>query len=281
MERELPLKNEKKLGLLRNFLNNWNQRTWQDAARMNVGKIEIRKLLVNTILRKFLKPDWKKIVICMVLFAWYTFRSFTCWINFTYGCKIGFPFSSTLPLHDLAFTSNFIRWLTTEPHVVIANLIFWYVAASMIVIICKYLIETTKREAVFLKKFSRPTRRKIIISSLGWMTVITVFVHYLAGAYGGTTYFPALLSKIYYFFDSIIPYVIFPFFLVTYFLYVITIGLGTLFIGITQIPVEITSGFSPEYLTTFGAVFTLSLLVIEWYLLSCLLSWGYKKIKSR
>lgn len=237
--------------------------------------------LVNTILRKLLEPDWKKIIICMVLFAWYTFRSFTCWINFTYGCSIGFPFSSTMPLHDWSFTCNFTRWLTTEPHIVTANLIFWYVAATIVVIICKNLIETIKKEAAFLKKFLKPTRGKIIISFLGWVTVMTVFLHYLAGTYGGTTYFPALLSKIYYFFDSIIPYVLFPFFLMTYyFLYVITIGLGTLFISITQIPVVIVSGFRPEYLTTFGAVFTLSLLVLEWYLLSCSLAWGYKKIKK-
>lgn len=227
---------------------------------------------------KFLKPDWRKIFVCVVLFTWYSYVSFSCWINHTSGCSFGFPLSVTTPSYTWKFSFQHLSFiLTSSPHVVLINLVFWYIISSSIFWVYRN-VKITEKEKIWFSQFTRITKGKIIFSILGWVTVGSVFLHYLSGIYGGTMNFPSLLrimSNSY----ELINMILFPFTLITfYFLYNLTIGFGTLFIFITRLPLNLGGIHHPSGLTTLGAIYVISALVIEWYFLSCSLVWIYNNL---
>ncbi|MFH2021637.1 MAG: hypothetical protein ABIJ34_09605 [archaeon] len=129
------------------------------------------------------------------------------------------------------------------------------------------------------RDFFAATNGKIIISTIGWMSVVFLYMHYLSGVYGGTSNFPPVLSIL---FDAseFLGIILLPFtFMTFYLLYPGTVLLLTLAGRFTGIPMDFTRGFGfhPSSLSAVGAAIVVPILLFEWYYFACLIITAFKK----
>lgn len=139
----------------------------------------------------------------------------------------------------------------------------------------------TEKDKLVIKKFLEITKGKMIIFLLGLISVGLVLLHFLSGLYGGIMNFPPLLHSIFMWFE-LIAILILPVNIITiWILFPVTVFSISLFVAFSGLPFRISEGFDPAYLTLGGGITVILLLIIEWYLLSCLIVWGYNKYRGK
>jgi hypothetical protein len=133
-----------------------------------------------------------------------------------------------------------------------------------------------------IKQGLKPTKARLILSILGWVTVGTTFMHYVSGVYGGIMNFPPSLQSLYSV-SSLVEVILFPFTAVNYLVFFnVTTLLIHSFLFFIKVPISITNGGpNPESLTGIGAVVIFTMLIVEWYLFSCYLVGLYNRIRNR
>jgi hypothetical protein len=234
-------------------------------------------------IKQFLKPDWRKIVLSFIIFS--LLPVFSYQLRIVCEAKIGGycpPYiventsllASATKLFDPLFSLDIMTIIFLPLGLVIS-----YIISSYTLLKVRSLTSENKEE---INKSLKPTKGKFIISILGWITVGFVFLNFLSGLYGGTSNFPPILNSIFNFYSSII-FILFPFTILTmWILFYATGGIVASFFYLTKLPLDIIGDFShPGHLTIFGGVFVILALILEWYLLSCLIVWIYDKVKKK
>ncbi len=230
-------------------------------------------------LKEFLNPNKEKLLLSIIIFIF--LPVFPVLINVVCDSMPGFneggcpsnytEYFSFLTLLIKGFNNINISIIP------ILGFVFAYIVASAVIFYIEQISFETKQQ---IKENLKMTKTKLLFSALGWLSIGIFFTGYLSGIYGGTSNFPALLSSVHYFFDSL-ALVILPFTAVTYYLFynssVIFLGLLSYFSNIEHI----FGGLEPHTLTFLGALIIFPLLIIEWYLFSCLSVYYYNKIKHK
>jgi len=155
-----------------------------------------------------------------------------------------------------------------------------YFLSSLFIYYWHKISPKTKRG---IKENLKVSKGKLIISILGWITVFLAFLIYLSGVYEGIMNFPPFLVSLYDVF-TIVGTILAPFTVITlYFLFNVTILFAILFGAFIGLPNVLSGGsiFYPGYLTVYGAIIVFPLLIIEWYILSCVIIYYFKKIKRK
>ena len=184
---------------------------------------------------------------------------------------MGFPFSTMIQgTIYWTFAEDFVQWVINTPHFFLINLIFWYFISCLI----RWIYRNAKineNDKIQLGNFVKLTRSKLIISFFGWITLILLLV-------------PRYPPNI---FIDILHLILLPIIFITVYMIQITAILIILFMFVIRLPVQIfVSGIFfvlpiTAYITTPGLFFIIPLVSIEWYLLSCLIVFIYRKYKNK
>lgn len=230
-------------------------------------------------IKQFLKPDWRKLLLFFIIFSLLPIFAYQVGIFCTGGYCPPYIIEYTSLLAATAM--SFIPFLSLDLSTIILlpiGMVISYLLSSWLMLKIRTL---TPENRVEFKEFFKITKGKVIISVLGWITVGSVFLHFLSGIYGGTSNFPPMLSSIFGFFE-IVNYVLLPFTIVTFFiLFNATLGVAWLFLFLTRLRLEIATSIHPAGLTAGGGVFVILALILEWYIISCLIIFLYNKFKAK
>ena len=225
-------------------------------------------------MKRFLKPTRSRIFLAVLIFLFLpVFRIEHAIICKQGPCPPNIGYISLIALAGRGFAQVNISLLTALGAAVS------YLAASMLTTFWK---SGTASHFAAIRKGLKVSRPKIILASLGWVAVFSIFLKFVAGIYGGTVSAPSILHPFYTFFDAI-DILLAPFTIVTSSLFYLNViilsSLGTF----SSIPtLFVTRGIlSPYSLTPVGAFIVLPLLVVEWYSISALISSAYGKARRK
>jgi hypothetical protein len=152
-----------------------------------------------------------------------------------------------------------------------------YILSVITIYLWEKIPASVKRHGQENLRFSRG---KLIISSIGWITTGSIFLHYLSGVYLGTSRLPLLIKGVF-FINEVLEIIFFPFALLTYLLFKAN-GLALVTLStITQTPLNIGGVSHPSGLTGFGAFIIIGLIIGEWYILSSLMIYLWDKIRRK
>jgi len=220
--------------------------------------------------QSFFKPTYKKVLLAILIFSFLPFITIR-------------PPVFDAPPHIIpislitAIIEKFQYFeLTVIP---ILGLILSYYLSSTIIHKLNNLSPNFKNEIKQMLKFSKI---KIIIASIGWITISIIFVHNLSILYGGYSNVPEGLRSLYSFVDNKLFWTLLPFSIITLALLKINIILNMVFVFLTSLPVAFTdSGISINDLNTFGFYSVSFLIILEWYIISSFSVHIYYKIKNK
>lgn len=227
--------------------------------------------------KEFFQPTAKKIVLALMVFSLLPIISHlsmcVCGMGEPCSCpeeeKISFLAAILIGFKDIQFSST-----------IILGLIGAYAISCMMAYCWEKISLETKQKFLENLKISKG---RLIISILGWITVGAVFLHYLSGVYGGISNFPQMLMSIYNFCE-LLGTILFPFTFVTFKIFLkATLMFFALLGEFIKIPIMLAGGYglTAEYLTIPGAIIMFPLLIIDWYLFSCLIVYVFNKIRKK
>lgn len=218
------------------------------------------------------RPDRRKIIFSFVIFSILPFFLKQAIIL----CKPGAPCP---PMHEyVSLISLFFTGFSGLSFSIITIL-----GAGISYFISSVAMHYAKPlDLVKIKDYLRPTKGKLIIASLGWLTVCAMFNYFLMGIYRGVPNFPPALKQIYTFTEAM-NYVLLPFALVSiYIMFNLLIVFSYALFYVTKIPADVfMHGTHPSDLTWAGAAIFFPAMALMWYLLSCFIMNSYKKMKKK
>jgi hypothetical protein len=157
-----------------------------------------------------------------------------------------------------------------------------YALASAILLVLRSL--TPKHKAT-IYEILRVTKGKLILFVLGGTGVGSVIFSYLSGQYGGIYNMPPSLLSAFRVYDDL-DLLLFPFAaLAQLALFPIGSRAITWFFAAQRLPLELLyqegafRSHQPYQLTTMGVCIIVPLMLLEWFLISCLLVWTYGKVR--
>lgn len=234
--------------------------------------------------KEFLKPSEGKIILAALIFA--ILPVFAYQVQILCDMKMG----GYCPPYEIHFISLlgfvfagtvFMKYLDALTILLIPlGIVISYLISSYKI---RKISSITPEDRASFREFLRITRGRIVIFILGLIPILYVALGFMAGMYGGTYQSPPLLSSIFSLLGNL-AIIIFP--VSMFIIWALVPGNIILIHSIVAF-----SGFS-DYIsgnisTQFGfispgvAVLVVLLLLIEWYLISCLIVRGYNKWKGR
>jgi hypothetical protein len=165
----------------------------------------------------------------------------------------------------------------------LVGLVGSYAVASGILLLLKSL--TPKHKAT-IHEILRVTKGKLILFALGGTQVGYIIFSYLNGQYGSLYNMPSNLLFAFRIYDSI-GLLLLPFTALAHLiLFPISSRALTWFFALQGLPLELLyqegafRSHQPYQLTTIGVCIIVPLMLLEWFLISCLLVWTFSKARK-
>jgi hypothetical protein len=219
-----------------------------------------------------LKPNLWKTALTLILFSYYTFVTFACFLSAeTFGpsakgiygpsgCTIGFPIQTFLPKFSSDFLPQLFSFITNFPHIFLANLVIFYFV-SVLVIEGSIRLRPSERTKSQWREFLQPSNLKIAFT-------VTATVLGLISFLGQAGKLPSVAQNIFVIFLPLSLFSQLLFFAgagISYLISLILLVFGNPFIG----------GAYPAYITPIGWIYFTIVLLVGWYLIASVIEQLY------
>lgn len=214
-------------------------------------------------MNQIFKPSYKKVLFTVIVFLFLPVFRYN--IPTMCECKPGEHCNCKNilylpPLATIFLGINYLQfsWVT------IVGFFIAYVISCLLLRLLSYF------QLLKFTEFFKPTKFKIIIASVGWISVLSIFFHFLSGLYGGTSNFPPFLTNIYGIVDFV-SIILFPFTIIThYVLFYFDFTVILILFEYIKIPTSGIGGLHPSYMSPLAASIVIPMIILEWYAISCI-----------
>jgi hypothetical protein len=220
-------------------------------------------------LKQFLKPDWRKVVVFAILF--FFIPLFRCKSFILCEEKIGGycpPF--------IEVDVSIIKALTSSCEISNVSLQVWTIIPAYLIACFIVFLYEKKKESIF--NFLKPAKWKIIVFLICLLTLLSFLPNFYS-----LIEWESMGLRFVRDIGENITIILFPIVVITtYFLTPITTFISKILVFLTGLEF-----FNVDYypqaaqLSGSGVPFVFILLIIEWYILSCLIVWIYDKVKKK
>ncbi len=236
-------------------------------------------------LKQILKFDSRKFIVALLIFS--LLPIFAYKVRIMCQCV-----HCHCPSYIIEYASLIAIILSKEPLTLLSALHYLTVILLPTGILISYFIaclifqkieKLTPEDKERLQKFLRITKGKVAITVLGWLTVFHFAMHFILGIYGGLANLPPNLKNLFNL-SEILATVLLPFTFLTFqILFYFNLAILAGFLYLTKLQISLGYAFHPSSLTLTGGISTIFMLILEWYLISCILVylWSLGKQKFR